>query len=97
MAFIVHFSPFDGCLPLTLKKKTPAIYNGYKATILLKGTVGFIVHKQIQNLKFVRGRVENIMGKGENAGYQHFLVFPSMFSKGISCREVESCDCMVQG
>ena len=26
--------------------------------------------------KFVLGRVENIMGKGENAGYQHFLLFP---------------------
>ena len=31
--------------------------------------------------KFVKlsGRVENIMGKGEIAGYQHFLI---MFSKG---------------
>ena len=26
--------------------------------------------------KFVLGSVENIMGKGENAGYQHFLLFP---------------------
>ena len=23
--------------------------------------------------------VENIVGKGENAGYQHFLLFPTMF------------------
>ena len=22
----------------------------------------------------------NIVGKGENAGYQHFLIFPTMFS-----------------
>ena len=29
-----------------------------------------------EKLKFVLGRVENIMGKGENAGYQHFLLFP---------------------
>ena len=29
-----------------------------------------------ENLKFVLGRTENIMGKGENAGYQHFLLFP---------------------
>ena len=28
-----------------------------------------------QNLKFVLGRVENIVGKGENADYQHFLLF----------------------
>ena len=25
--------------------------------------------------------VENIMGKGENAGYQHFLFFPHCFQK----------------
>ena len=25
---------------------------------------------------------ENIVGKGENAGYQHFLLFPTMFYKG---------------
>ena len=31
------------------------------------------------NLKFVLGRVENIVGKGENAGYQHFLLFPQCF------------------
>ena len=28
-----------------------------------------------ENWKFVLGRVENIMGKGENADYQHFLLF----------------------
>ena len=25
--------------------------------------------------------VENIVGKGENAGYQHFLLFPHCFQK----------------
>ena len=30
-----------------------------------------------EKLKFVSGRVENIAGKGENAGYQHFLLFSS--------------------
>ena len=25
--------------------------------------------------------VENILGKGENAGYQHFLLFPKCFQK----------------
>ena len=29
-----------------------------------------------EQLKCVLGRVENIMGRGENAGYQHFLLFP---------------------
>ena len=32
-----------------------------------------------QKLKFALGRVENIVGKGENAGYQHFLLFPQYF------------------
>ena len=34
-----------------------------------------------QKLKFALGRVENILGKGENAGYQHFLLFPHCFQK----------------
>ena len=28
-------------------------------------------------------RVENIVGKGENAGYQHFLLFPQCFHKAF--------------
>ena len=31
--------------------------------------------------KFFLGLVENIVGKGENAGYQHFLIFPQCFQK----------------
>ena len=34
-----------------------------------------------QNLKFVLGRVKHIVGKGKNAGYQHFLLFPQCFRK----------------
>ena len=30
------------------------------------------------------GRVENTVGKGENAGYQHFLLFPQCFPKPSS-------------
>ena len=29
-----------------------------------------------EKLEFVLGSMENIVGKGENAGYQHFLLFP---------------------
>ena len=29
-------------------------------------------------------RVENIVGKGENAGYQHFLLFPQCFQRSSS-------------
>ena len=34
-----------------------------------------------KNLKFVFGRVENIVGKRENTGYQHFFLFPQGFQK----------------
>ena len=34
-----------------------------------------------EKLKFVLRRVENIMGKGENAGYQHFVLFLQCFQK----------------
>ena len=30
----------------------------------------------LRKSQFVFGRVENMMGKGENAGYQHFHLFP---------------------
>ena len=30
---------------------------------------------------FVFDRIENIVGKGENAGYPHFLLFPQCFQK----------------
>ena len=35
-----------------------------------------------EKLKFVLGRVENIMGKGENAGKHNFLVFRVPFPQG---------------
>ena len=34
-----------------------------------------------EKLKSVLGRVENVVGKGENVGYQHFLLFQQCFSK----------------
>ena len=35
-------------------------------------------------------KVENIVGKGENARYQHFLPFPAVFSKTFFYRVVKS-------
>ena len=32
-----------------------------------------------EKFKLVLGNVENIVGKGGNAGYQHFLLFPQCF------------------
>ena len=41
-----------------------------------------------EKLKFVLKRVENILGKGENAGYRHFLfsnyVFKRLYIQGCS-------------
>ena len=34
-----------------------------------------------QRLKFVFGRIENIVEKEENTGYLHFLFFPQCFQK----------------
>ena len=34
-----------------------------------------------EKLKLVLGRVENIVGKEENAVHQHFLLFPQYFQK----------------
>ena len=31
--------------------------------------------------KIVSDSIENIVGKGENAGYQHFLLFPQCLQK----------------
>ena len=50
-----------------------------------------------KELKFVSGREENIVGKGENAGYQHFLLFPQCFQKGFFQGGVKSRDCVVKG
>ena len=34
-----------------------------------------------ERMTYLFDRVENIVGKGENAVYQHFLLFPQCFSK----------------
>ena len=34
-----------------------------------------------EKLKLVLGRIENIFGKGDIAGYQHFHLFPKCFQK----------------
>ena len=34
-----------------------------------------------QTMTFIFHMVENIVGKGENASYQHFLLFPQCFPK----------------
>ena len=49
-----------------------------------------------EKLKLVLGRIENIVGKGENAGYQHFLLFPQCFQKAYFNKVVKCRDCVVK-
>ena len=41
-------------------------------------------------------KVENTVGKGENAGYQHFLLVLQCFSKPFFFRAIKSKDCVVK-
>ena len=45
--------------------------------------------KVIQMANFVLDRIENIVGKEENAGYQYFLLFPQCFQKALSSRSLK--------
>ena len=42
-----------------------------------------------EKLKFVLRMTENIVGKGENAGYQQFLLFPHCFQKASFARSLQ--------
>ena len=44
-----------------------------------------------QMVQFFWDRVENIVGKGENAGYQHFLLFPQCFQKSSFPGKIRDC------
>ena len=46
--------------------------------------------------KSVLYTVENIVGKGGNAGCQHFLLFPDFFQKAYFLRVFKSWDCVVK-
>ena len=46
---------------------------------------------------YLYDKVENIVGKGENAGYQHFLPFPDNIFQRIFSLAVITLDCMAKG
>ena len=53
--------------------------------------------KVTRKLKFVGGRLENIVGKRENAERQHFFVFPQCFQEGhYDSSVVVRRDCVVK-
>ena len=39
----------------------------------------------------ISDRVESIVGKGENEGYQHFLLFSQCFQKSQGCQKSGLC------
>ena len=45
----------------------------------------------------VSEREENIVGKGENAGYKHFLLFPQCFQRPSFFRDMKTRDCLGKG
>ena len=75
---------------------TPTLYHTKNILVLSKmkafADYGMNVAKM---MIYLFDRAENIVGKGENAGYQHFLLFPQ-FSKGLFLRGVKCRDCVVK-
>ena len=45
---------------------------------------------------FIFEWVEHILEEGENADYQHFLLFPQCFSKSFFFMVIETWDCVVK-
>ena len=45
--------------------------------------------KVTEKMKFALEMAQNIIGKGENAGYQHFLLFPQYFQKATFSRPLK--------
>ena len=52
--------------------------------------------KVTEKMKFALEMTENIVGKGGNADYQHFLLFPQYFQDFIF-KVVKSHDCVIKG
>ena len=53
-------------------------------------------NKVNEQSKFISGRGENIVRKGENAGYHQVFLFLQCFSKNVFYKVVKSCDCEVR-
>ena len=50
----------------------------------------------VHMMEFVFYRLGNILGIGENAGYQYFLLFPKCFQKTFFFKVVKTEDCVVK-
>ena len=70
---------FQGCLTLSLIHNFNSLPNDKILDLSKLKAFSDDNLNVYQKLKFALGRVEDIVGKGENAGYQHFLLFPQCF------------------
>ena len=69
-----------GSLQLSSKFYLSLPNNKFSELVQIKASADDKINVR-EKLKFVLGCVKNITGKGENAGYQHFLLFPQCFLK----------------
>ena len=74
--FLENFLPFPSNLKLS--SETFSVWKSLK----------FVIWERVKMI-FVFDRIENIVGIGENAGYQ-------MFSKAVLSRVIKSLDCVVK-
>ena len=74
---------------LTMQTKKKIASSKFRARADEKSNVGLEV-------EFVLGKVENIAGKRENAGYQHFLLFPQCFQRSVLSVAVKTRSCSVK-
>ena len=80
----MQFSPtYRPLVPSPTHKKRPDIINSLPNNRMLdrsniKAPADDKIDKT-EKLKFILASVENIVVKRENAGYQHFLLFPQCF------------------
>ena len=87
--FIKHVK--RSCPFMTLRRKPINSFPGDKIQALFRlkafADNNFSVAQMVQ---FFFDGLENIVGKGESAGNQHFLLFPIWFLKGFYPRGVKS-------
>ena len=89
-----HFTILDGITGLTIV--FTSLPNG---KILDWSRLKAFAHDKnslTEKLKFVLDRVENIVGKEENAGYQDFLYFPQCFQKLSFSGSIKVGNCVVK-
>ena len=81
--------PFSQCKTIMQLNSLP--HNKILDWRKLKAFEDYIIN-DAEMMIFLSDKLKNIVGKGENAGFQDFLLFPKMFSKAFFFRGVKSQD-----